>query len=35
MMRAKSLPQERTFALRSLRARGAFRALASALAHDA
>lgn len=34
MMRAKSLPQERTFALRSLRARGAFRALASAIAAD-
>ena len=35
MMRAKALPQERTFALRSLRARGAFRALASALVNDA
>jgi hypothetical protein len=34
MLRAKALPQERTFALRSLRARGAFRALASALAAD-
>ena len=32
MLRAKALPQERTFALRSLRARGAFRALAAALA---
>jgi hypothetical protein len=32
MLRAKGLTQERTFALRSLRARGAFRALASALA---
>jgi hypothetical protein len=32
MLRAKALPQERTFALRSLRAVGAFRALASALA---
>jgi hypothetical protein len=31
MLRAKGLPQERTFALRSLRARGAFNALASAL----
>jgi len=35
MLRAKALPQERTFALRSLRAGGAFRALASALAQDA
>ena len=32
MLRAKALPQERTYALRSLRARGAFRALAAALA---
>ncbi len=32
MLRAKALPQERSFAMRSLRARGAFRALAAALA---
>lgn len=31
MLRAKALPHERTFATRSLRARGAFRALAAAL----
>ena len=34
MLRAKALPHERTFALRSLRARGAFRALASALTRN-
>jgi hypothetical protein len=31
MLRAKALPQERTFALRSLRAQGAFRVLAASL----